>query len=291
MDGFKLKNYMNIVDLAVVSYLFDTAILSFFIATPGGWIHPVIFRLLSFIGIFTLIYQSYRAPRPWIGMVRYFYPVVLLAYIYGETAQFNLIFFHQPLDSFLIQLEEWIFGFQPALHFDSQMPQTWFKEWMYFSYFSYYLFTILIPLIAFKYHKDKALKILFTIISAFIIYYGIFIVFPTVGPQFYQAKWIESSHNGFWPQIMFWIQEFGEAPTGAFPSSHVGMMLIYLVLAFKYLKKWVFPTTIFTFFICLATVYVKAHYAVDVIAAFLATPLILWGVHQFEKMCRYILDQ
>jgi len=68
----------------------------------------------------------------------------------------------------------------------------------------------------------------------------------------------------------------GEGPTAAFPSSHVGIVLILLYLANKFtpkLLKWLIPISIL---LILSTVYIKAHYVVDVIAGILSFPTIYW---------------
>jgi hypothetical protein len=68
----------------------------------------------------------------------------------------------------------------------------------------------------------------------------------------------------------------GERPAAAFPSSHVGMMVILLYLSGKFapkLLKILIPIGILLIF---STVYIKAHYVIDVIAGFLSVPIIYW---------------
>ena len=59
----------------------------------------------------------------------------------------------------------------------------------------------------------------------------------------------------------------GERPTAAFPSSHVGVTFILLLLAWRS-RSWRLTLLVLPFFLlmCLATVYIRAHYAIDVIA-------------------------
>ena len=62
----------------------------------------------------------------------------------------------------------------------------------------------------------------------------------------------------------------GEHPTGAFPSSHVGIAVICMILAWQSKNKTLFFSLLpFTILIFLATIYIRAHYAIDVIAGFI----------------------
>lgn len=75
---------------------------------------------------------------------------------------------------------------------------------------------------------------------------------------------------------MHFIQNTAEQPTGAFPSSHVGISIIILLMAKK--KAPVFYKIAWPFVILLifSTVYIKAHYAIDVIGGLLIAPFILY---------------
>ena len=63
----------------------------------------------------------------------------------------------------------------------------------------------------------------------------------------------------------------GEHPTAAFPSSHVGISIIALLLAWRSRSKGlVFALLPFVVLICFATVYIRAHYAIDVLGGIIA---------------------
>jgi len=61
------------------------------------------------------------------------------------------------------------------------------------------------------------------------------------------------------------IIAIGETQTGAFPSSHVGIATIFLILTQKYFKKEFFILIPFIIILVLSTVYIKAHYGVDIL--------------------------
>ena len=84
----------------------------------------------------------------------------------------------------------------------------------------------------------------------------------------------------------------GETPTGAFPSSHVGISWIILIIASKTYKKLLIVIYPFALLICFSTVYIKAHYLVDVIAGFISAPFLYCAglkiYENYNKMQGYL---
>ncbi len=207
--------------------------------------------------------------------IRLLFPVILLSYTYGDTAALNRIFFTEPFDTFLIKADKAIFGFEPALTFSQTFNENLIGEIMNAGYFSYYFMLLAVTLSYIFLKKHKAEKSVFIILTSFYVYYVIFISFPAVGPQFfYKPPQSTPLHTGFFSSLVEWVQKNWEHPTGAFPSSHVGMAIIYLIMTYKDFKKLFFILLPLTIIILFATVYIKAHYAVDVIAGIISAPVI-----------------
>ena len=82
-----------------------------------------------------------------------------------------------------------------------------------------------------------------------------------------------------------WLQSAGERPTGAIPSSHIGLMVTYMLLMWQHARKlfyWILP---FSILLALSTVYIKAHYVIDVITgAALAFPFYYYSVWLWNKL-------
>lgn len=264
-------------DMVVIAYLLITVVLMFFIPKEeldAG--RHLIDRLLIISGIAFIVYLDSTWRNNFTKFLHLFYPLTLLGYIYGETALLNHIFFTANLDPLFINLDNKIFGFQPALEFSKAFPQVWFSELMNFGYFSYYFMTIGVSVIIFFTHRPFAEKAVFVIVTSFLIYYLFFIIFPVVGPQYYfESPFSEVPVTGFFGKAVKAVQEAGEYPTGAFPSSHVGMALIFLYLSTKTSRLLFWVLLPFVILILFATVYIKAHYAVDIIGGILSAPVIL----------------
>ena len=211
------------------------------------------------------------------SLFRNIYPVLFAVYFYTETVYYNKLFFDN-LDPLFIEFDQRLFGFQPSIEFSKTFSSPWFAELMYFGYFSFYC--IILGFVFIMYFKRNSLFIEHTYKVAFslLFFYFIFAVFPSAGPQFYFNA-IERAvpENGFiFQNIIHAIQAGAEQPTGAFPSSHVGVTIAILLMSRKTLPlffKIAFPITIL---LVLSTVYIKAHYAVDAIFGVLITPIILY---------------
>jgi membrane-associated phospholipid phosphatase len=138
-------------------------------------------------------------------------------------------------------------------------------------------------------------RTIFVIIGAFFLYYVIFVFLPVTGPQYYYlAAGMDNIANGIFPDVKDYFlthdemltmpgysdgvfyqfivsaHEAGERPTAAFPSSHIGIGTVLMFLAWRAKSRPMFYTMLPLYILmCMATVYIRAHYAIDVIAGWL----------------------
>ena len=71
--------------------------------------------------------------------------------------------------------------------------------------------------------------------------------------------------DGFFYDLVIKAHEAGERPTAAFPSSHVGITTVLLLLAWSSGSRRLFFVVLPLFVLmCLATFYIQAHYVIDV---------------------------
>ncbi len=289
-------------------YILITSILILFFKSDKHEVAVLLeYRVMIVLGIcFFALIDSYK--RIWIlRFLRYVYLAVLLSYWYPETFDINKTL--PNLDFLLADFEQLIFGCQPALLFDGYFHQQWFSEIMNMGYLSYYPLIVITGL--YFYFKDSTyFKVFFfSIIFSFYLFYLVYSVLPTVGPQYYfiangmadVEKGIfhhignyflnnnvvigHPANNGFFQNLVETTQLVGERPTAAFPSSHVGISTLIMIHIFKkrYFKVFTFISPIYLALL-LSTVYIKAHYVIDVFAglmtAFLFYYLSVWVYRQ-----------
>jgi membrane-associated phospholipid phosphatase len=185
--------------------------------------------------------------------------------------------FFENFDPLLIRLDQAIFGFQPSVLFSEYFSHPIFSEIMYAGYFSFYL--LIIGFIIALYVKKDAhfTENIFKFTAAFFLFYLFFGIFPSEGPQFYFDSPNKDLPVAYlFDSIMHFIQANAEQPTAAFPSSHVGLSIIILILSKKSIPKFYKISLPFVILLILSTVYIKAHYVVDVIGGIIIAPIIVY---------------
>ena len=185
---------------------------------------------------------------------------------------------------------------------------------MCLGYVSYFPLIALVSFFYFFCRYKEFERATFIILASFFIYYLIFDFLPVTGPQYYyhaagldniakgvfpdignyfathQDKLpIPGNPDGFFHQFLEAAHAKGERPTAAFPSSHVGITTILVFLAWKTRCRWLFWVMIPMYILlCLSTVYIFAHYAVDVFAGWVSAIVIYVVLHFLGgKICEF----
>jgi membrane-associated phospholipid phosphatase len=223
---------------------------------------------------------------------RHFYPVLLYTGLYCETGELNHLLVPGFLDPFFIRLEARIFGGQPSLAFMARLPYLPVSELFYAAYFSYYVMIVGIGLALFRRSREQFYHYLSVISFAFYVCYLIFIFTPAMGPPVFfpnngdyqlpadllpavPPTFPAAIKAGLFYQIMAWVYQTFETPGAAFPSSHVVIAIGTVFFSFRYLRsiRWLHLAVVIL--LCLATVYCRYHYAVDVVAGGLTAAVLI----------------
>ena len=242
---------------------------------------------------FGLIYLYQKYPCRLSAFVRMVVQMSFLAYWYPDTFEFNRLF--PNLDCFFASAEQWLFNCQPSVEFSKLCPDIWFSEPFNMGYFAYYPLIAIVAIYYFVFKFEWFEKASFVIVTSFFLYYLIYIFVPVAGPQFYfPAIGMDNveacnflsigdyfNHNaillpgpnfeqGLFFELVEASQEVGERPTAAFPSSHVGISTILMIMAWRVNKNLCYGLTPFYVLLCCATVYIQAHYLIDVFAGLIS---------------------
>lgn len=227
--------------------------------------------------------------------------MVFLSWWYPDTYELNRTL--PNLDHVFAGCEQAVFDCQPALLFAQKAPWGWFSELMCMGYISYFPMMTILLIYYFFYRYNEFLKAAFVLLGAFFIFYVIFIFLPVTGPQFYYlavgpekiaagvfpnlGDWFLTHSermaapgwtDGFFYHILEMAHNAGERPTAAFPSSHVGITTVVMLLAHHaHCRKLVLGMLPFYILMCLSTVYILAHYAIDALTG-LFTGVVLYFV-------------
>lgn len=282
-----------------VSYAVLTLLIVLFAYTKVTNPEAMIWGRVRFFAMTLLLWGVYRMlPCRITILVRVVAQMLLLAWWYPDTYEINRML--PNLDHVFAEWEQQVFGCQPALLFCQKIPSYVFSEFMDLGYASYYPMIAIVVLFYFLYRYKEFERAAFVVIGSFFIYYVIFVLLPVTGPQYYyEAVGLDYIAHGIFPNVHDYFNthaermvspgyqqgffyhlvesahESGERPTAAFPSSHVGVTTILMLIAWHSKNRRLFyfllPFFILMFF---ATVYIRAHYAIDAIAGLVSGVLI-----------------
>ena len=300
------------MEWVMLGYLALTLLIVFFTYTKAANPNEMIWGRIRIAAITAGMWAVYRmAPCRLTLFLRITVQLALLGWGYPDTYEINRML--PNLDHVFAQWEQDVFGCQPALLFCKAMPWPIFSEMMSLGYAAYYPMIVFVIVYYFLFRYKDYERAAFVVLAAFFVYYLIYIFLPVTGPTFYyKAVGIDNITQGIFPNVhdyfnydqdclktpgyadgLFYqmvegAKAAGERPTAAFPSSHVGISTVLMLLAWRTGDRRVcYVLAVLYVLLCLSTVYIQAHYAIDV-AAGLVTGVALYFTLMWvgKKVCR-----
>ena len=235
-------------------------------------------------------------------LARVCYLLAMLGTWYPDTYAINSQF--GSLDHVFAGMDQQLFGMQPSLIFSQAFPSAVVSELMCAGYFSYYLFFVVTLVLIFFRHFAMFERASFIVFAGFYICYVVYLFLPVTGPQYYYlAAGLDNIAHGTFPDVGHYFRDHqeclaipgwegglfhhlvqaahqaGERPTAAFPSSHVAIATLVMAIATRLkMWRWLLTLAIPYCFLCLSTVYIYAHYAVDAMAGFVFGLLLFFAL-------------
>ena len=299
------------VEWVILGYWVMTLLFIFFTYTKIQNPESLIFGRVKVLALTAAMWAVYRmAPCRFTLLCRVGVQMALLPWWYPDTYELNRIL--PNLDHLFAGYEQLLFTCQPALLFSETINNPVFAELMHLGYASYFPLIAIVTLFYFFWRYAEFNRAVFVILASFFLYYVIFIFLPVTGPQYYyaaaglddiaqgifpnlhdyfathdEALPMPGNSDGFFYQCVASAHETGERPTAAFPSSHVGITTILLFLAWRTKNRLLFYGMLpFYVLMCLATVYIRAHYAIDVIGGWVSAVIFYILLQSFWTMTK-----
>lgn len=228
-----------------------------------------------------------------LGWIRDLAPFLFCIAIYtnlNDTVQF--VNPHHVHDT-LVRIDQWLFGVQPcvwAQRFYSPLATEAFS----IAYMNYFLLSVaVVGYLLLAGRREEMRQALFGTILCFYLGYVLYIAFPAAPPRLVLAHMFTRDFSGGWvTAVQNRLVDFNpSAGRSAFPSLHCGITFITLAYAWKFRKALFAVLLPMGVMLVLATVYLRHHYVVDILAsaplAFaayrLAPPLDAWWRRQQER--------
>lgn len=252
----------------------------------GAAVDRELFMGIVFFLITPLMLLFIRLTNPARNLVVQFFRLCYIQAIYivyfTESIWLSQLTFNgASFDWIFASIDFHIFGYQPAIEFPRYFQKyRMINEMFFFSYFFYYgLVTTGVWILFIRKRYDEAIRTLFIISVSFFIMYVWFIFFPVKGPKYYfielNRMWYANFRGFLFTKVMKGLFDNTNLGGAAFPSSHVAMALIAFILNWRYNRYLVpvyLPLTILLF---ISTVYLYAHYFIDIPAG-IVTGILLY---------------
>jgi membrane-associated phospholipid phosphatase len=192
------------------------------------------------------------------------------------------------IQQYIAAAEEWLFGGQPVLWAERYITPAR-TEFFNLFYANFYLVAPSVVLILwFGGKRAEARDVLLRVIVCFYTGYFLYIIFPAAPPRLYYewaGAFTVSLRGGpithFQNALIDLVPNHAER--AAFPSLHSAVSVLSLYYAWKYCR-WFFPVLLpFVMALLVATVYLRHHWVVDLLAGLLLVPWSIWLAPRFDR--------
>ena len=212
--------------------------------------------------------------KPLVKIVRDWFPFLLLSACYYSLYT-NLVLRVNPhtADAFLSKIDAAILGNQPSFLLEP-LIRPWLTDFLDLVYFSHIIFFPVVALYFYLKRQEKMFRrLMMGYLTLFLMGIASYILVPAKGPEaFFAGQYTRDLNGHALVQSVDYIFRVGHVAFDCFPSLHVGIPLLLAFYLRDYRKKLFIPVLIYVAFMCLATIYLRFHYLIDVIAAFAYAP-------------------
>jgi membrane-associated phospholipid phosphatase len=212
-----------------------------------------------------------------LSLISHWYPPLLFLFFFEEIGLIVHAIFPDWFDRYLIVADYAIFGAHPTVWIE-QFSGYWLNEYMQLVYTSYFLLTIgLGAYLWVRNQREDFGVFIASTCAAYYLCYVIFVLFPIESPHhtLRHLQQVELAGGPFTTFINL-IEKHGRVHGGAFPSAHVAGSVVVLISAWRFARRVGYLLAPIALSICVATVYGRYHYAMDVFAGILMAAIGCW---------------
>jgi membrane-associated phospholipid phosphatase len=241
---------------------------------PRGFLVGLAFALLALV-VLVLAPRDYSRSHWLVRFVRAFYPQALFGFLFMEAIKLSaLALGGHSHDDFFAGLDMAAFGMQPAIAFSAALKALpWWNELMFGSYFSYYVLLAITPWLPWLRGDEREAEREISFLSAYmLIVFSFYVFFRVQGPKYWVPELAAIGYADFAggpiTAFMRGVLEGSVLSGAAFPSSHAAGALMLCFFIARTSRRLLPLYGILLVLISLSTVYIRAHWAVDIIGGF-----------------------
>jgi membrane-associated phospholipid phosphatase len=248
--------------------------------------HAFLLLLFNLAVIIFLLRLPFLKPHPILDWLRVWNPVILILACFSELHYLVRPIHAHDYDQFLIAVDHHIFGVHPTVWLE-KFSIPWLTEYLQIIYSSFYFLPIILAWLLYRRNRFEEFDIFALVVTYgfFLSYIGYFIT-PAIGPRF-TMDYLQTQpltglfFTGFIRQTLDTLEN---TQRDAFPSGHTMLTILTMFYAAKYHKKYFYVLLLIGPSMILATVYLRYHYVIDVIAGALYAVIVLATLPVFYRM-------
>jgi len=180
----------------------------------------------------------------------------------------------------LIALDRALFGVEPCLWAERFITSAR-TEVMQFLYLNFFWIAPSTPLLLLMKRRGAEFRAAtMGVLTCFYLGYVLYVVFPAAPPRLVLVYEFRKNLYGY-PHLFSNLsaQALSLLPVdsrAAFPSLHAAVSLVALVYSWRLLRPWFWILLPFSLGLWASTIYLRHHYAVDLLAGWLLAPVAVW---------------
>jgi membrane-associated phospholipid phosphatase len=270
--------------LTVVANVYAKRIGSLGARFPGG-----VFRLAA-AALFLLLLAALRRRWPdadWSKGLREVVPFLTCILIY--TNLHDTIGFVNPHDvhAVLAEMDRDLFGVIPCVWAQQFITpgRTEVMNFLYLNFFWIAPSTALLLLVRRRLAEFRTVTM--GVLSCFYLGYFLYVLLPAAPPRLVLPYEFKRNLQGY-PSLMSNLSAGALSllpvdSRAAFPSLHAAVSLVVLVYAWRYLRVWFWVLLPFCVGLWASTIYLRHHFAVDLIAGWALAPVAMWAGPRLDR--------
>ena len=245
-------------------------------SVPQWWWYPLTHAMLV-LALGTFLLRLPPIPTGWVQFVRWWYPALLIPFIFSELQYLVHPINPVDIDAQLMAIDYALFGVHPTVWFE-RFTVPWVTEYMQLAYVTFYFLPFILCAPLYRRGQFLAFRVsLCALLLSYYVSYLLYFLTPARGPRFYLAAYHTLPLTGLW--LTTPLQAILDALEGiqrdAFPSGHTAIAIVVLAMAARYQRRLFYPLLGMTVSLVVSTVYLRYHYVIDVIAGMLLAVLCL----------------
>jgi len=300
-------SHLSPADLVSIAFLtFITALNLVFHARVEQWLMLVVVNIAVITLIIVLAWGAEtKKTRLMIGLHRW-YCYFIIIFIFKEIYLMVRPIHPVDYDQFFISIDRMMFGVNPT-EWMARFANPILTEILQVAYFSYYILFIVLGVELYRRHAIEDFdKAAFLIVYGFYLSYLGYFALPGVGPRFTLHDFASLGTDLPGVFLTEYLRAFinaGESiplshpnpvevvQRDVFPSGHTQLTIIVMTLGLRYKLKARWFLLSFGSLLIVATVYLRYHYVVDLIAGAVLAWFTFWSGDRLEVWWRKSADR